>query len=193
MGFSVTVREEYSDVIAEGGIIGQNVDGIEVHSGDEIEIGSEIELIVSKGRDPQTQLVEQDIVVPDFTGMTYDEALAQAESAGIMISIIDKRYSDIYAADVIMEQNAEAGSTIRNTESVGLVISLGIKLVKVPDVQYMNKDSAIEALTANELKYTIVEAENENVAAGVVISQSVERFTGCTGNIGRACRVDRTF
>ena len=175
MGFSVTVREEYSDVIAEGGIIGQNVDGIEVHSGDEIEIGSEIELIVSKGRDPQTQLVEQDIVVPDFTGMTYDEALAQAESAGIMISIIDKRYSDRYAADVIMEQNAEAGSTIRNTESVGLVISLGIKLVKVPDVQYMNKDSAIEALTANELKYTIVEAENENVAAGVVISQSVER------------------
>lgn len=175
MGFSVTVREEYSDVIAEGGIIGQNVDGIEVHSGDEIEIGSEIELIVSKGRDPQTQLVEQDIVVPDFTGMTYDEALAQAESAGIMISIIDKRYSDRYAADVIMEQNAEAGSTIRNTEGVGLVISLGIKLVKVPDVQYMNKDSAIEALTANELKYTIVEAENENVAAGVVISQSVER------------------
>ena len=175
MGFAITIKEEYSDVIAEGCIIGQNVDGMEIHSGDEVETGSSIELIVSKGRDPQKQLVEQDIVVPDFTGMTYEEALAQAEDSGLVISITEKRYSNTYAADIIMEQDVKAGSTIKNTESVGLVISLGIKLVKVPDVQYMNKDNAIEALTANELKYTIVEAENENVAAGVVISQSVER------------------
>ena len=180
MGFTVTVREEYSDVIAEGGIIGQSVDGKEVKSGDEIEIGAQIELVVSKGRDSEKEVVEQDIIVPDFKGMTYEEAIEEAKNAGIVISVTESRYSDTYEADVIMEQDIEAGAKIKNTESVGLVISLGVKMVKVPDVQYRDKDSAIKTLTDNELSYTIVEAESESVAAGVVISQSIKRDTQVT-------------
>ena len=180
MGFTVTVREEYSDVIAEGGIIGQSVDGKEVKSGDEIEIRAQIELVVSKGRDSEKEVVEQDIIVPDFKGMTYEEAIEEAKNAGIVISVTESRYSDTYEADVIMEQDIEAGAKIKNTESVGLVISLGVKMVKVPDVQYRDKDSAIKTLTDNELSYTIVEAESESVAAGVVISQSIKRDTQVT-------------
>lgn len=177
MGFSVVVSEDYSDVIAEGGIISRRVNGLDVHPGDEIEVGSEIELVISKGRDPQNQLVEQDIIVPDFTGMTYDEALAAAQQAGIVVSILENRYSDTFDVDVVMEQDVEVGSTIRNTQSVGLVVSLGIKTVKVPDVQYKDKDTAIRLLTENELTYTIVEKEVEKVDAGCVASQSIERGT----------------
>lgn len=171
-GFTVSTEKEYSDSIAEGGVISQSVE-----ADTEYAVGKEIVLVISKGRDPNGNYEEKIVEVPDFTGKTYQEALEIAKEYGILIIAKEKLYSTEFEKDIIMKQNVNAGEEIKSGETIELTISLGKQVIKVPDVQFRTEKEAVEMIEKNNLKVVIKYEDNDTVQKGIVISQNPESGT----------------
>lgn len=168
-GFEFSYTETYSNVIESGCVIEQTEE-----VGSLVAIGSTINVIVSKGRNPEEEMEDKKVIVPNFVGKTYDEVIGLAEEIGLMINVSEKRYSSEYAVNVVMEQSIEGGTEINSGEEVALVISLGIELISVPDVTKFTEDEAKGLLESIKLKYKISYSNSENIKAGLVISQKTQ-------------------
>lgn len=80
--------------------------------------------------------------VPNFAGKYYADIVDEDEYEMFSIIITDKSFSDKYARGTIVSQSVAAGSTaVRDTE-IGVVISLGPKEVKVPNLKGFTADEA---------------------------------------------------
>ncbi len=167
LGFLVHTETEYSGTVAEGGIITQSVRALEEHP-----VGETIVLTVSLGRDPDEEYEETLVSVPGFVGKTYDEALKLAQDAGLMVIAKEKAYSSEFEKDVVMHQSVEAGTQIISGNAVELTISLGIQIIKVPDVQFLTEAEAITLIENSGLVASITYETSETVKAGLVISQT---------------------
>jgi len=97
-GFTVSSTTEPSADIEEGLVISTNPS-----AGTEVAAGTAVEIVVSSGAD--------DVVVPDLTGMTTDEATTAAEAVGLTIEIVED--PDNPDPDgVVVGQDPVAGSTV---------------------------------------------------------------------------------
>lgn len=85
--------------------------------------GTEVDLVVSKGRRP--------IQVPDFTGRGADKAVEVLEQRGLEASTSEEHSDDVPEGRVIRQD--PAGTTLHKGDTVALVVSLGPELVAVPD------------------------------------------------------------
>lgn len=168
-GLKVSVTESYNDYISENFIISQ-----EIEAGSEIAIGSEVEIGVSKGKNPDGNNTEKKIIVPNFVGITYEDAVKLAIKNEIAINVSKKTYSETFDKDIVMSQSVAEGTEIQNSQSISLEISLGIRYVNVPDVQFLTESEAESKLSKSELIISKRYEESETIAAGLVISQSVE-------------------
>ena len=165
-GFTVGIEQAYSKSVGAGYVISQSV-----AAGEEAPIGSEIKLVISLGNDPANTTDQTDVTIPDFCGHTYEEALQLAEENHILIIANEKAYSASYDADIIMKQDLAAGSVVPSGSTVALTVSLGVKICKVPDVQYQTEAAAIAMIEKNDLKAKVVYEASDTVQAGLVISQ----------------------
>ncbi|MFZ4059091.1 MAG: PASTA domain-containing protein [Ferruginibacter sp.] len=83
----------------KGSVLEQLFDGNRVAAGAPVRWGSRISLVIGSGLD------DTNLVVPDFTGMTYGEAKAQLDTLGILISpVLDAGVTDTLSA-FIYRQN----------------------------------------------------------------------------------------
>ncbi len=106
----VQINEEFSDTIAQGQIISQNIKAEEtIHQGDTVI------LIVSKGKE---------IRVPNFANLTKTEAEFEASKLGITIST-DEKYMLGVDEDKLISQSIAAGTLYESGDYVELVYSLG--------------------------------------------------------------------
>ena len=167
LDFQVKTVEEYSDVIAEGGVIAQSE---EPYAG--IDDGSEITLTVSKGRDPAKKTPEKEVTVTELKGKKFDDVLAEAEKQGFVIIVSSRIYDEDSKRDIVLSQSAEKDSKVKNTEPVVLTASLGYDKVQVPDLIFQTEKKAKSQLLGRGLYYKIVHVEDDTVAAGLVIGQS---------------------
>jgi beta-lactam-binding protein with PASTA domain len=97
-GFTVTTEEQESDTVEAGLVIETNPS-----AGTEVAAGTEVKIIVSSGAG--------DVVVPDFTGMTVDNATAAAEAAGLTISFVEDA-DDPDPEGVVVSQDPSGGTTV---------------------------------------------------------------------------------
>lgn len=112
--------------------------------------------------------------IANYVGMTYEEAVEEAESKGNITIYRDtaESYSDQYAEGVIMEQSPKAGSelTAQGDISITVKISKGLQMRELPAVK--NKSvNTVAKLLANQ--GFVVNAEyqyNEDVDEGNVIA-----------------------
>ncbi len=169
LNFSVTIQEEYHNTIAENSVISQSIP-----AGTDYPVGEKIILFVSMGQSPEENLnFENDMtIVPDFVGKTYDEAIAMAEEYHLTIRAEDKQYSSDFVKDMIMSQKTEAGTEIESGSVVELVVSLGERIVKVPDVQYQTLEEGKRLLEANDLPVQVTYELSDIVQEGFIISQN---------------------
>ena len=167
-GFVGEFVEEYNATIPEGYVAGQDIE-----QGEYIAMGSTITLTLSLGRNPEEEFEEKEIKMINFVGMERGEALKKAGELGFTV-LIKEEYSEKVAENIVMSQSIKEGKKIKNTEPVELVVSLGIKYVKVPDVTYMEEEKAVEILENVPLKYTVEYEESDTVKEGLVISQSIK-------------------
>ncbi len=75
--------------------------------------------------------------VPDFTGMTFEEAAASAERSSFTVSIAEEVFSDEPKGTVI-DQNPESGFKTKNNKEVDLTVSRGPVVLTLDD--YAGKD-----------------------------------------------------
>jgi beta-lactam-binding protein with PASTA domain len=166
LGFVVVITEEYSDVVPAEAIISQDAaaDG-------ELALGRIINIVVSKGVDPDRAEETRPTRVPALTGLTYDAAVQAAQTAGLRVKTVYE-YSDDYAKNVVMKQTPAADREAMTGDIVELVVSRSQEMVKIKDVQYRKEAEARTMLEAQGLKVSAVYEQNNKVAAGVVFATS---------------------
>ncbi len=112
--------------------------------------------------------------VPDFAGMTEQEAVQLAESKGLAIAPErELSFSDTVAEHCVIDQDPKAGSTVPKGTQIKLVISIGASGgdIPTPNVTNKNIDDAIKEILEAGLTYDVVEEFSDTIAAGNVIRQ----------------------
>lgn len=109
-------------------------------------------------------------VMPNFVGLSYEDAEALIKENGFIVE-----YDEIYSSDVeknhiisqLIPKNAEipVGTTIK------LTVSLGVEMVTVPDLTGLTKQEAEKLLADNKLIGDFTEEYSDTIENGIVIRQ----------------------
>ncbi|MEB8340422.1 Stk1 family PASTA domain-containing Ser/Thr kinase [Streptomyces endophyticus] len=126
--------KEFSDEIAKGSVIRTDPD-----AGKTRKAGSAVALVVSKG---------SPIDVPDVTGESEQDAIADLEDAGLKAEISTKRVNSEEDKGSIAQQSPAEGKQLAEGDTVTLTISKGPVMVEVPDVTDLKVDEAKSQLSA---------------------------------------------
>ncbi|MCQ2493386.1 MAG: Stk1 family PASTA domain-containing Ser/Thr kinase, partial [Lachnospiraceae bacterium] len=111
-GFSVTKKEEYSSTVEEGYVISQDP-----AAADNIPSGSQIVLIVSKGK--------ENIKVPNLLGLTEEEATVCLVEYGLKVGTVTKVNNESFDKDLVCQQSVNSGSYVPEGTTIDITISLG--------------------------------------------------------------------
>ncbi len=166
--FTYEIVEEYDSVIEKGCVISQSIEG-----GVELDKGTLISLVISKGRDPEETYEFDGDYMQELTGLSLLEAKEICEEYGIRLVVTEYEYSNEYDSMCVLSQMVETGDYIQNDIVIEITMSKGELVYKVPSILYLTEEEAIERLTNRQLEYLIIYAENENIAEGSVASQSI--------------------
>ena len=106
------VTREYSSEVGEGLVIRQSES-----EGSEVEEGSKIDVVISKG--PEIKLSK----VPSLVGKTLDEAKSAIKNAGLTIGSVGYGSNPAYPNNVVLEQSISGGTSIKKGSSVDIIIN----------------------------------------------------------------------
>jgi beta-lactam-binding protein with PASTA domain len=112
-GFVVTTTEQASDDVDEGLVISTNP-----AAGTEVAPGTTVDMTVSTGPEP--------VVVPEFIGLTVDEATALAEEVGLTITFVED--PDAPDSDgIVVDQTPAAGELAEPDSEVVAQLSPAVR------------------------------------------------------------------
>ena len=147
------ITEEYSRRVEEGLVISHSP-----RAGREVERGTPIDLAISLGERPAlvfdfsdfTEL-EESITVPDFIGLTVDEATALLAASNLRFGIISNDYHADLEEGLVISQSLRVGSSAEPGDSVDLVVSLGARPPSVSpfDLDVWGEDQIITLQQGN--------------------------------------------
>ena len=110
--------------------------------------------------------------VPDVVGMSYEQASSTLKEHGF----VDKKseaYSDTVDNGYVISTNPEADMKVNPADPIDVLVSLGIEQVQVPALDGKDKAAVEEALTTARLTLVSQEEYSDDIAEGLVISQSI--------------------
>lgn len=107
--------------------------------------------------------------VPDFTGITYEEAMEMAKKYSLELSEKDREFSDTVEADKIISQTPEAGTKVSKGEKIAIVISKGKEIASLKDYKNDNVEDVEKALDRLGIDYEIKEISDDEIEEGKVI------------------------
>lgn len=107
--------------------------------------------------------------------MTESQAKTAIKDAGMVVGTVKEEYSSTIAKGTVISQSPAAGQKVPKGTKVDLVISIGAKEIKMPDLVGKDYDDAEELLEKNDLEVGKVTKEySSKYAANKVIKQSVK-------------------
>ena len=116
----------------------------------------------------------QDVNLPNFVGMTKEEAQKEADKIKVKLDFEEEFSADVEEGKVISQDpEFKENSKIKEKSIVKLKISKGTELVKVPKVTGMEKEEAIKTWEDLGLKVEIKEETSKKVEEGYVINQDI--------------------
>ncbi|MER5954629.1 Stk1 family PASTA domain-containing Ser/Thr kinase [Streptomyces sp. NPDC001893] len=128
------VTKEFDEDVPKGAVVATDPE-----TGTTRSAGSAIALVVSRGAA---------VDVPDVTGESEEDAVADLQDVGLKAEISTKRaYSDVDKGSVAGQSPVE-GKRLGEGDTVTLTISKGPVMVEVPDVVGMSVDDAHQKLEA---------------------------------------------
>ena len=144
LNLNLIVRDEiYDTEIPSGFITEQTPD-----PGKNVEAGSNIEVVISKG--PEITY----ILVPNLTGLSLEEALGILEDSGLVAGEISKTYSSAFKENLIIDQHPEHSEKINLGEAVDITISKGNETVIIPNIIGLDYIYALNYLRSLDLLVT---------------------------------------
>ena len=165
----ITKTEQYSNSVASGNIISQDITG-------STSTGSTIKIVVSKGKEPVYVTVES------FIGKTENEFKTWVSSKKLTLGTRSTAYTND-AAGTVIAQNPSSGSIVEGT-SIAYSVSLGkpniANFVGQTEDAFRTNINTINASissSANQIKISSSTAYSSTIPFGSIISQSA------TGNV----------
>ncbi len=94
----------------------------------------------------------KELVVPDFTNMTVEEAEAQAQKVGMRVEVTDSVFAKRMRKGAVRDQNPAPGSMVKEGRRISLTINaLNAKKVKMPNLVGLSMRQAIAELQSRGL------------------------------------------
>lgn len=150
--------EEFSDYVNNNMVMDQDP-----KPQTQIEIGSEINLTVSKGR--------QLITIPDVKGYDYIFAKTSIESLGLN-TIVKKSTSAETQPGIILAVDPVEGTAVYKNSSVTIYVSTNEQLIVVPNIENMDFSRAESILAGLNIAYEVSHVKvNYSIQKNTVISQ----------------------
>ncbi|MBO5241679.1 MAG: Stk1 family PASTA domain-containing Ser/Thr kinase [Lachnospiraceae bacterium] len=179
LGLGTKITEQPSAEYEAGIVISQGV-----MAGEEVELYTTIDLVVSSGSDglvseeepteEEPTQEETGVEVADVTGSEEAKAKSALEALGFVVTVTTAN-SDSVEVGKVISQNPTAGTMAEEGSEIVLTVSSGPATVKVkvPDLRGMTETAAKEKLTNLGLACgTVTEVFSDTVTSGCVVSQS---------------------
>ena len=115
----------------------------------------------------------KDILLPNFTNLTLDEAKAKAEEVKLNLNVSEEKYDVQIEEGKIISQDPkyQPNFTVKERSTVNVVVSKGQEIVKVTKLVGKTKDEARKELKDLGLEMEIEEVNSDDVEPGIVIEQ----------------------
>ena len=117
-----------------------------------------------------TDTNSDEVIVPTFTGMIYEtEIRGNAEYADFEFEIVEGNQPS-QPAGVVLNQNPQAGMTVKRGKTITLTVNGGtLEQIVVEDVSGNSRDEAISTLSGQGLKPSVTEVADDETAEGYVV------------------------
>lgn len=120
----------------------------------------------------RVEMRSTEVAVPEFAGMTVDEATRQGGPAGLVIQVVEERNDPRVPNGRVLDQMPHAGASVRRGRKVKLVLSLGDKVLTVPDlVGHAARAVTIELRQEGFLPGDEARVGSRDATAGTVLAQ----------------------
>jgi serine/threonine protein kinase len=159
---NLVIKDEiYNSEIPEGSIIEQTPE-----PGENIQPGSDIEVIISKG--PEITY----ILTPNLIGLSQEDAMQVLEDYGLVRGDISREYSSTFKENHIISQTPEFNEKIKPGGTVNLTVSKGEETILIPNIiglDYVYASNYLESLglVVKSSKAPVTDSINE---AGKIIN-----------------------
>ena len=80
------------------------------------------------------EMRSSEVMVPDLTSMTRDEAESASAPMGLQLEVVDQRHDPAVSSGRVLQQEPLPGSAVRRGRRVKVVLSLGGKILEVPEL-----------------------------------------------------------
>ena len=110
--------------------------------------------------------------VPKLEGLSYEEALAAAESAGVNLVVKARPFTDAYQDGQVMQQSPGAGGSVSAGQTVEIQVAQQPRSFAMPNLLFKSQDEALHLLQNIGLSADVQEETSDAVMSGLVLSQS---------------------
>lgn len=123
----------------------------------------------------QSVLVVPEVKVPGVLTQTEDQAKVNLSKAGLLIEEpIQHEYKEGIAPGVVFYQSYPADSLVKEGTKISLKVGIAKPLTPMPDVKGQSYENAVKQLTAQQIKETQIQQNEQfsDQAVGTVLSQT---------------------
>ena len=111
-----TTSTDYSNTVEKDLVIRQ-----EPSAGSSVQAGTEVNLVISVGKEDTTENVK----VENYVGMTEQDAINAARNNGLRVRNVDYQYSSNTEKGLVMNQSIGSGTEVAEDSAIDFIISLG--------------------------------------------------------------------
>ncbi|MCK8058057.1 MULTISPECIES: Stk1 family PASTA domain-containing Ser/Thr kinase [unclassified Fusibacter] len=116
----------------------------------------------------------QEFELENIVGQNYTEVSTLFAENGLYLEQVDTVYSDTVDANSIVSQSPQAGTMVKEGQKIQVILSLGRKIEKMPNLK--NKTLEEAKVTLSNLQVDLVEVQEEynELPAGLILRQTPE-------------------
>ena len=111
------------------------------------------------------------VQVPRLVEMQFSQAQRQVEALGLKLRKAGEDFSPVYAEGVIINQSPTPDKTVPTGGTIDVIVSKGQEKLAVPAVVGLPQADATSALADAGFRVKVAPKANEQVPAGIVLSQ----------------------
>lgn len=158
----VNVQTGTSDDVPEGQVYDQSP-----AAGTKVDVHTQVTINISSGKEKFS--------LDDVTGMQYQQAQAQLENDGLVVSL-EFDYSDSVGSDMVISTSPKAGSQVAKGDTITITASKGkeTKTTTVPNLLGRDIDDAIQMIKDAGLTYNGKSSDySDSYSENQVMNQSI--------------------
>ena len=145
-----------------------------------IAVAAVIGIVAIAGKEPYAK-------VPNLEGMSVEKAEETLKADGMVLKVVEEKYSDTTDSGQIMSQSLEEGEETEQGAVIEVWVSKGkevieepaeeIQTIAVPDFKNLSQDEAKQKAGEYKLSVNITEEFSNTIEKGIVISQDIANGT----------------